>query len=157
MLFNIASVRNADAAQTFHVAGALWSLLLRSEESEHRLSAALVVLPPDIGPPPHVHEREDEFYFVLQGEVDFLLGSDRRLVQAGDFVCCPRGVPHGMMNRSTRDARLLALSQPGGLDRYVADAGRHVLPGEPAPHEITQDDIARMFEAAAAHHITFLT
>jgi mannose-6-phosphate isomerase-like protein (cupin superfamily) len=68
-------------------------------------------------PPPHVHEREDELFYVLEGAFDVFDGDEAFELQAGGCVFMPRLRPHGFIIRSPR-FRMLALFQPGGIDGY---------------------------------------
>src|SRR3712207_2731996 len=56
------------------------------------------VVPPQGGPPPHVHNREDEAFWVLEGELEVSVGESGFRAGAGSFVHLPRGVPHSFRN-----------------------------------------------------------
>src|SRR5262249_27618078 len=73
------------------------------------------VLAPGTEPPPHVHTREDELFYVLEGEFDVYIGKDAFKMTAGECVFMPRLKPHAFVIRSTR-LRLLALFTPAGLE-----------------------------------------
>ena len=61
--------------------------------------------------PLHVHHNEDETFYVLEGEVTFVVGDERIDVAAGDFLFAPRDIPHGYVVRSER-ARMLVTGTP---------------------------------------------
>lgn len=65
------------------------------------------------GPPLHVHTREDELFYVLEGTLVFEIGGVRSTVHAGGVVYLPRGVPHRYQNFEHRDAVLLIAVTPG--------------------------------------------
>ena len=67
-------------------------------------------------PPRHVHTREDEFIYVLEGEVGFTIGDQRHRGGPGTFVSFPRNVPHGFEIHGPA-ARLLIINTPGGFER----------------------------------------
>lgn len=73
-------------------------------------------------PPVHVHHGEDEAFYVLEGQLEFLLGEQRHDAPAGTFVWGPREVPHGFRCR-TESARVLCLMAPGGAEQEFRDAG----------------------------------
>src|SRR4051794_4876500 len=50
--------------------------------------------PPQSGPPPHVHEHEDEAFYVLEGEFELLIGEDLVRAEPGTFAFVPRGTVH---------------------------------------------------------------
>ena len=71
----------------------------------------------EAGPPLHVHDREDECFYVLSGELSIRCGSDAFDAPAGSFVYLPRGRPHRFW-ASDQPARLLLITAPGGIEDY---------------------------------------
>ena len=65
------------------------------------------------GPPLHVHDREDECFYILDGELSIRCGGDAFGAAAGSFVLLPRGRPHRFW-AADRPARLLLIAVPGG-------------------------------------------
>jgi mannose-6-phosphate isomerase-like protein (cupin superfamily) len=93
----------------------------RSETTSGRFSLMERTLPPGGRmPPPHVHVGCEETYFVLDGEVTFLLGETERVEGPETFVLVPAGTAHSFGNRSEEPARLLVLHSPA-LDGYFAE------------------------------------
>lgn len=76
------------------------------------------VIPPGQGPPKHVHAREDELWFVRDGDFRFVVGETLLPAPAGAFVFVPRGTPHCFQNVGPADARILVMFVPGGMDRF---------------------------------------
>ena len=77
--------------------------------------------------PLHVHEREDELFYVLEGEHVFQVGEEEFRVGPGSLVFAPRGVPHAQRRAVPRTGRVLVLTAPAGLEgffRELADADR---------------------------------
>jgi quercetin dioxygenase-like cupin family protein len=73
-------------------------------------------------PPLHVHDRQDELFYVLEGQVDFILDTEVTPHGQGGSVNLPRGIPHGFRVRSAR-AHLLSIFTPGGFEEYFRKAG----------------------------------
>jgi mannose-6-phosphate isomerase-like protein (cupin superfamily) len=71
----------------------------------------------EAGPPLHVHDREDECFYVLSGELSIRCGGDAFDAPAGSFVYLPRGRPHRFW-ASDQPARLLLITVPGGIEDY---------------------------------------
>src|SRR5215217_3545251 len=71
--------------------------------------------------PMHTHEREDEYTYVLEGEVGVQVGEEVLLARPGDLVFKPRGVPHAFWNPSEEPARALEIISPAGFERYFAE------------------------------------
>ena len=77
--------------------------------------------------PLHVHEREDELFYVLEGEHVFQVGEQELRAGPGGVVFAPRGVPHSQRRVVPRSGRVLILTAPGGLEgffRELAEADR---------------------------------
>lgn len=104
-------------------------------------------IPPGSGPPPHVHTREDESFYLLDGELQVTAAGRTSLLRAGDFVYLPRGIVHSFLNLSVAAARALILVTPGGFEKYFQEVGTPALPGAPAP-PFDPADIPRFAEAA---------
>jgi uncharacterized cupin superfamily protein len=76
------------------------------------------------GPEPHIHHEHTDAFYVLEGEVGFLLGPDRESVSvgAGGLVAAPRYGIHTFMNESGAEARFLNIHAPdGGFGDYMRD------------------------------------
>ena len=71
----------------------------------------------EAGPPLHVHDREDECFYVLDGELSIRCGGDAFDAPAGSFVFLPRGRPHRFWAKD-QPARLLLITVPGGIEDY---------------------------------------
>jgi quercetin dioxygenase-like cupin family protein len=71
---------------------------------------------PGIEPPMHVHQHEDEWYYLLDGQVSFHVGPETYRGDPGSFVFLPRSVPHTFTIESSA-ARMLLLNVPGGFER----------------------------------------
>jgi mannose-6-phosphate isomerase-like protein (cupin superfamily) len=79
---------------------------------------------PGFSPPLHVHQREDESFYVLEGDVTMRCGDRTFRVGPGAFVFLPRGVPHTFVVEGHTPARMLTLLTPGGGEGVFIDGGR---------------------------------
>ncbi|MBO0789712.1 MAG: cupin domain-containing protein [Ktedonobacteraceae bacterium] len=82
------------------------------------------VVPPDMGPPQHMHTRFDECFWIVKGT--FLTRVAERItkVSEGGWVFVPRGTAHGFRNIGTQDGQLLILALPaGGMRQYFEEVG----------------------------------
>jgi len=85
------------------------------------------IIPPGYSPPTHVHRREDESFYVLEGELTVKCGDDTFPATAGTFVTLPRDVPHGFVVEGDTPVRMLNLMTPGGGEQFFVEAGRPAL------------------------------
>jgi quercetin dioxygenase-like cupin family protein len=129
---------------TFLWQGSLMEIKARAEDT----GGALGVLEGQFfeegyGPPVHVHSREDEAMYVLEGQIRFRVGDDEFVAAPGTWVWQPRGVPHTFRVES-EGARALVIFTPGGFERMFEEGG--VPAGESAEARHQEYDL----EAAAA-------
>ena len=90
--------------------------------SEHtpRFNASIITMPPGKdGPAPHTHEGEDDAFYVLEGEITFVVGEDEIVAPAGTFVLVPPDILHSFANRSEAPSRILNIHAPAGFDRRL--------------------------------------
>ena len=80
----------------------------------------------------HVHEREDETWFVLEGEYTFEVGGQTFRAGPGDYVFGPRNVPHSYANRTEAVARALIMVTPAGFEGFWRESA--TLVGDPGAH-----------------------
>jgi quercetin dioxygenase-like cupin family protein len=92
--------------------------------------------PRALGAPLHTHHDEDEFSFVLEGEVGLQLGEAVWVAPPGSLVVKPRGLPHAFWNAGDAPARLLELISPAGFERYFAELAEVFRPGAPPALEL---------------------
>jgi len=102
------------------------------------------VSPPHHGPPLHAHPFEEWFY-ILEGSFLFELAGVPFSVGVGDFVHAPSNEPHVFQNTSDKDARMLVIAKPGGLENYFAELA------EKAVNDPT--NVAALSEIAARYGI----
>jgi quercetin dioxygenase-like cupin family protein len=93
-------------------------LLLRSADSPFQMSAMVVMGPPGGFVPSHRHAREEEGYFILEGELALTIGDETRTLAAGDFGHAPPQTVHGYANPGQAPVRFLAWTVGGPIDRF---------------------------------------
>lgn len=102
----------------------------RGDQTDDQYSLTETRTPAGSGPPRHVHEREDEAFFVLEGELAVTLGEETSTAPPGTFVFAPRGIPHAYV--ANVPTRHLTLISPPGFERFLADAGEALIAGPTA-------------------------
>ena len=83
--------------------------------------------------PNHVHDRYEETFHVIDGELEFTLGDESIMVRSGDFVRVPPGTRHGFRNKSGRPVPMIVTLSPGGFEEffyeYRTETGGKALDG----------------------------
>jgi quercetin dioxygenase-like cupin family protein len=103
--------------------------LLQSGEMTNGMSAMMLqVSQPGGGPPPHKHTHEDELFFVVQGEYEFLRDGEWIKVAQGESAHAQRGSVHAFRNCGTTEGRMLFIVTPSGLERYFEELAAFSLP-----------------------------
>ena len=113
-------------ARTIDFPGSLTTVLLESHATQGDVAVVeFLVAPRSFGAPPHVHHSEDEYFYVLEGEIRFLNEDNTVVAPAGTFAAMTRGHLHAFWNASDRPARLLMAVAPGEFatffDEFVAE------------------------------------
>lgn len=95
---------------------------LTGDDSERRFSVVEHLVPPkSLGAPPHTHRHEDEYSYVLEGELGVEVGNERMTLRAGEMIVKPRGIRHAFWNATDQPTRLLEIISPAGFEHYFAD------------------------------------
>jgi mannose-6-phosphate isomerase-like protein (cupin superfamily) len=113
-------------------------------------------IPAGFSPPLHIHHREDETFWVLDGELTVRCGQQTFRAGPGAYVFAPRGVPHTFVVEGARPGRLLTLLTPAGSEAFFAEAGRPATgPGLP-PSASLAPALDRLAEIAARFDMEFV-
>jgi len=122
--------------KTLKLIGGEATIKAASRETEGAVAMLEFVAPPDaVSEPLHMHSREDECLYVLEGSLLVTLGDEERQVEAGGFIFLPRGEPHCWRNPGADPARFLIVLVPGGGERYFMDVAAVLATGSPASLE----------------------
>ena len=119
----------------------LTTYLVEKKDGNGDFALIEAIMEPGNEPPPHVHSREDELYYILEGEVDVYVGEEAFKVQTGECVFFPKLKAHAFVIRSSR-IRLLLIITPGGLEeafRSMASPAESLDPPVGMPTYSTTD------------------
>ena len=131
-------IHHVEDAPSYHMQGILWTMLADHEDTGGRWSMMEQLMPMGAGPPPHRHLWSDETFYILDGEITFLLDTEVRMAGKGSFVNIARNTRHAFRVDSDT-ARILNGYTPASMEAMVAELGRRttdlVLPeaGPPMP------------------------
>ena len=133
--------------ESLSVLGAGVRFLLEAAKTGHNFSLMEVELPRDQGPPPHDHPW-DEAYYVIDGDVWFLVDDKEYVVGRGDFVYAPGGTVHSFRGAGDTPARVLVFDAPATAEGFFRDASREIVN--------IPEDFAKVPEIGARHGMRFL-
>jgi len=111
---------------------------------------------PNNGPPPHIHPREDECFFVLEGEGEFQIGDEKITARAGTFIQGPRGIAHSFKNNTQLPARILVFITPAGFENFVSEFAQPLASFESPAIPASKDEIDKLLAAAPKYGIQIL-
>lgn len=129
---------SAGTGTAFWGPGTTMTFLITGKETGGAFFLSEISVPPNAGPPPHIHSREDESFQLLEGTLTIQVGGATIVASPGDFVRLPRGIVHTFKNTGTGNAKALVLTTPAGLEDYFAEvfdpaADRSAPPPPPTP------------------------
>ena len=110
---------------------------------------------PGGGPPPHVHSREDESFYLQQGALALQVGGKGLSASAGDFIHIPRGTVHSFKNVGQETAKMLLVATPAGLENFFAEAFYPAADVADIP-QISEALIGRLMKAAPKYGLELL-
>ena len=119
--------------RTIAVVGDVYRFLATGEDMDGKYALWETIVPPGGGPPPHVHSREEEGFYVLEGEITFTVNGERVVATAGTFANMPVGTPHSFKNENDRPARMLISVAPAGLEKMFFECGVPLAEGPRPP------------------------
>ena len=115
--------------EAFWLLGMLQTIKISREDTGGAYGLVEIVVPEGLGSPWHVHPEEDEWFYVLEGEITFWVADTRLSLKTGSFAFGPKGVPHTFYAEAGT-ARALVGFAPMQFEGFQRDVG------EPAPKRV---------------------
>lgn len=103
-----------------------------------------LTMPAGFASPYHTHSLEDEAFFILEGEMAFVIDGKWTIVGPGTYLFGPRNIPHGFKVHGRAPARMLLLCAPAGFEQFVVEMS------EPAP---APPDMAKLMALATKYGV----
>jgi quercetin dioxygenase-like cupin family protein len=136
--------------------GQLMTFLATAEDTQGKFALIEAVAKRGNVPPPHIHRREEEAFYVLEGEMTFSVGGQTIKATPGTMVCLPRDVAHSFVIDSEQ-LRVLILLTPAGFEGWFKEfsvpARAMTLPPADEPG---YTEVKRMLDAASQYGIEFV-
>jgi mannose-6-phosphate isomerase-like protein (cupin superfamily) len=141
---------------SFSVVGDILTFKATSEDTNGQYTLFELRVDPEIGPPPHIHHREDEAFYIQEGELEFHLGDQTVIATPGTFLYSPKGHLHHFKNITNQRAKMLVWCMPAGIEKYFAEVGVPVDDPEAPSRPATPEAIERVLAAAPKYGIEFI-
>jgi len=138
------TIRKPAEGRAIAVVGDVYRFLAVGEETNGKYALWEALVPPGGGPPPHVHSREEEGFYVLDGEITLFIGDQRLIASAGMFANMPVGTPHSFKNEGGKPAKMPISVAPAGLEKMFFEVGVPVPPGATTAAPPTKEGIERL-------------
>jgi len=142
----------AEEGEALWFLGFLVFVKASSENTDGRVAVIEHLGPRGAGSPLHVHSREDEWFYVTDGELTFWVGGEVIEAPAGSFVYGPSGIPH-TFEVASEEARFLLVAEPAGFEGFLRGVAQPAkeLTIPPPPSE--PPDAAQLATAAAEYGV----
>ena len=141
----------------YSAAGDIYRVLAPGDQTGGVYALSEIRVSPNNGPPPHIHSREDESFFVLEGEITFQVGDKKIAAKSGTFIQGPRGIPHSFTNNTNSPARVLVLvAPPSGFENFVREFAEPVASFNSPAIPMDQKQIEKLVAAAPKYGIQIL-
>src|SRR5882762_4303558 len=101
------TLRQLAEGRTVAVVGDVYRFLATGEDTNGKYAMWEAIVSPGGGPPPHVHSREEESFYILEGDITLSIGDERIVASAGMFANMPIGRQHSFKNETDRLAKML--------------------------------------------------
>ena len=147
------TLRKPGEGRTIAVVGDVYRFLATGDNTHGTYAVWEAIVPPGGGPPPHVHSREEEGFYILEGKIMLQAGDERIVATAGMFVNMPIGLPHSFKNESNKPARMLITIAPAGLENMFFEFGGPLAEGSTAALPPAKEEIEKLLEIAPKYGI----
>ena len=140
-------VVRGDEGEAHWFYGNLAVLKTTADDTAGQLTIVEITAPPGLEVPLHVHRRDEEAFWILEGDVMFEVGGSTIEVHAGDYVFGPRDIPH-RYTVGNKGCRMLFIMVPGGFEDLIRETGqpapsRTVPPPSEPPEPAEMEQLSR--------------
>jgi quercetin dioxygenase-like cupin family protein len=149
-------LRTPAEGRTIAVVGDVYRFLATGEDTNGKYALWEALVPPGGGPPPHVHSREEEGFYILEGEITFTISGERVVAKAGMFANMPVGTPHSFKNESGKPAKMLISVAPAGLEKMFFEVGVPLAEGATTALPPTKAEIEKLLAIAPRYGVEIL-
>jgi quercetin dioxygenase-like cupin family protein len=147
------TVRRASEGRTIGVVGDVYRFLATGDETNGAYAMWEALVPPGGGPPPHIHSREEEAFYVFEGEITFQIDGQKLVATAGMFANMPVGCQHSFRNDSDKPAKMIISVAPAGLEQMFVEVGHPLEASATSAPSPSRADIEKLLRIAPNYGI----
>lgn len=147
------TIRSNAQGRTIAVVRDVYRFLATAEDTNGKYAQWEAIVPPGGGPPPHVHSREEEGFYILEGEITFQVGTQQMVAGPGTFANMPVGVPHSFKNESRQPAKMLITIAPAGLEQMFFECGVPLAEGATTALPPAHEEIEKLLAIAPKYGV----
>lgn len=153
---NPPTIRKPNEGRTIAVVGDVYRFLAIGDETNGKYAMWEAIVPPGGGPPPHIHSREEEAFYILEGEITFTVNDKKIVAQAGMFANMPVGTPHSFKNESDQPAKMLISVAPAGLEQMFFEVAVPLAEGATTALPPSHVEIEKLLKIAPKYGVEIL-
>jgi quercetin dioxygenase-like cupin family protein len=133
----------AHEGSSISVVGDTYRIIMGSEQTNDAYAIIDMLIPPGGGPPPHSHVTFQEAFYVIDGGIEVITKEKRYNATKGSYVNIPfNGPVHKFTNNTDKEAHILCLITPAGMEKMFKEIGKPVSNGTflPPPSQMTAEE-----------------
>jgi quercetin dioxygenase-like cupin family protein len=143
------AVHRAGEGPAFWMLGGLYEVLLSSDETNGAATVIQMTMPAGMGPLPHVHHGVSETVYVVDGTLTYQIDGKKIDGGPGSLFRIPADTLESFEPKSR--VRVVITYEPGGMDKFFAEAGEPAQRREIPPAPTSPPDVARLNQIGARH------
>lgn len=131
------------------------TFIATAEDTGGRYTLGEFYVPPQGGAPLHIHRRENEWFYITEGQLSFQIDNELINATPRTLIYGPKDHAHSFINNGTEPAKMLNVWLPSGIEEFFREVGDPVTPTDPFTPPLPPD-IPRLLAAAPKYGLEFL-
>ncbi|MEH1946041.1 MAG: cupin domain-containing protein [Nostoc sp.] len=145
-----------DRGRSYYLGQDLYTFKAIGEETGETYALCELIVAPSSGTPPHRHSRENESFYVQDGEIEFQLGDRTLVATPGTFLYSPKGQLHRFTNTTSVPAKLLVWVTPAGFEKLIAEVGKAVNGQITSAPPLSSEDFDKILTISSKYGIEII-
>ncbi|MBW4491022.1 MAG: cupin domain-containing protein [Trichocoleus desertorum ATA4-8-CV12] len=146
----------SNQGRSYYFGQDLYTFKAIGEETGEAYALCEVIVAPQGGTPPHRHSRENESFYVQDGEIEFQLDDRTLVTTSGTFLHSPKGQMHRFTNTTATSAKMLVWVTPAGFEKFIAEVGKAVNGPITPVASLSAEDLNKILTTAPKYGIEII-